>query len=711
MDKIKIGIANNNLNNYNKKDVALSGTLKNKIDSINFTNPINDEMINNLKERVNKAEDICILSKNKYSNTNYSDADNIYVHKLCKIMVNLQNDLKKYSLSKETNIDYYKIYAQYCTGMELGNIGGKIELTEENIQKMQQTLNEMQLDENVEIIINNLNEVLIDKNGNENYKLDIDEIKTGSFVINKIVSEESGYDATVLVDSDGNYMIVNSSTNDQQIEDLAIIADTISNQFFPNQDFAEQILEILVENTDLIYQINENIGKNYLASCRDAQVSDNKKLITEIAKRAKEEGKTVGLYGYSLGGGIQLTSFSEITFSINYTTNNLFSSSFISEDLENMRNLIRDTISSVTVYNPFVSVVEQSKNGNELINYLCKSDKILIYSAEEDYVSIFNNSVGKLVDSGKMIFIPSVDLANPLRQLTNEELSSLSDEQKEAFLKENKYIAVDGLNDFMKLIIGSVGNHGFKYIEDDNNFSEESCFDENGNLIREGKFKSISDSLSESMNGEWGKTEKCLNYSVDYNKIINLLFELSDISLNLTDVQKESVEIILEYIKNNTCNYNYDEFVSTIGDAVWIIVEDEISKKGTVLNTIASIFKDRKSFDEALNSFLTDEKNKEKIIKLIYYYVNLNLNRKEFTNSKDSETIEKYNHDIEDAQQLINQLLNSLDDYYSNNINSNSLKYYSFLVSFSYDVTNSQIKEAFCSQLKKTLENLLPKKI
>lgn len=689
MDKIKI---------IDFKNDFYSSTFKKNY----LTDPIYNKKINNVVDST-KSEtqvmDLSLSNKSHYSNTNYSDADNIYVHKICKIMVDLQNDLIKYGQKKENNIDYYKIYTQYCIGLKLEDIGGSIEPTEENIQKIQQIINEMQLNEDAESVLNSLNEVLVDKNGNEKYKLDVKGMKVGSFLVNEIVSEQSGYDATVLTDLDGNYVIVNSSTNDKQIEDLAIIADAISNQLFPNQDFAEKILEMLVANTDFSNQINQKIEKDYLKKCRNAQIWDNKKLITKIAMKAKEEGKKIELYGYSLGGGIQLTAYSEMVNSFKYVPK----VSLIPNDFDNKiinNKIITDNISSVTVYNPFVSVVEQSYNGNQLINCLCKSEKVLIYSAEEDYVSIFNNSVEKLVNNGRMIFIPSVDLANPLRQLNDQELSSLSDEDKNKIL-DKKYKPVDGLNDFMGLIIGSIGNHGFKYIENNNNYDEDSCFDNNGNLVREGEFKSLSDSLYDAMNGEWGKTEKNINYNVEYDKIIEYLFNLSDIESNLNGVQKKSVGIIFDYIKNNACNYNYDDFISAISDAIWVIVTDEIDKQNFAIKPIANCFKDKNVFDKTLSSFLNDEDCKNSILQLIYYLVILNSNKKSDIN------VEEYNTLVSNANGKIELLIKEFDNYYSLYI----VKNYSFGdTGLIKDFVNYAIKDKIIKQFKSALKGIVPLK-
>lgn len=356
----------------------------------------------------NKEEETLSLTNNQANNpqvsnfspNSYSDKDNIYINKLSDIMTATKNNLGE---------ENYKIYTEYLKGKKLSEIytaDDKLSpITDETA--LNNILKNMQIDKDASQVMEEINQVL--QNSSFDGSTLSEDMKNSTII--EVANTESGYDTFVLKNSVGNYLIVNSCTNDKSAEDIAAIAYTLSLQLVGDEDLISFALnDILpefknesIESSEIASTIIEK-GTDYLKEKNQGQLQDNKELIEKYAAKAQEEGSKLELNGYSLGGGIQLTAYSQVCIE--------------NPDIEN-------TIESVAVFNPFVAFAEQqrpARTGNPLLNitsyiikpsliqYLSSSEKLRIYSGQEDMVSTFNTSVQSLKD--KFVFLHAKDIEN-----------------------------------------------------------------------------------------------------------------------------------------------------------------------------------------------------------------------------------------------------------------------------------------------------------
>ena len=620
-----------------------------------------------------------------YSTNNYSDIDNIYINKLSDVMTDIQNKLGP---------EYYEIYSAYITGLKLSDFideeGNIIPLTDKS--RLSEIINEKNLPISSEILLSELNNYLMEA------KINFGPLSSSmlSSTVTEVVKSDYGFDAMVLKNTEGNYLIVNSCTNAESTDDIYAIAYVLAKQIVGEGDLLDLVVEQIIpalNNTDIknseyyLDLVNKG-GTEYLEKVYDAQLNANIELIKKYATIAKEEGNKIQLNGYSLGGGLQLTAYSLAC--INDPS-------------------IEDYIESVSVFNPFISYLEQNnantgteKKGlwqtlisqfqgdsitpNTLVSYVASSEKVRIYSGEEDYISTFNNSVYNLLS--RFTFVKTEDL-------DRGKLTSLSE--------------------LYGFVLGDDANHGFKPIE-------ESSFDEYGNIKETGKYISINDSLKSIIDpnnpvldiirivGEFFKTptEEEL-YQVDYSSIILQTLKLT----NIDDLKKAIPEIepiiteITRYIRKNVGNYTYEGIANAITEGVWDIVGDTIDKevpnivseyleeylpgfiseddKKIIIDYVSSFatdivnkYKDKEAFTQAFNDFLTSEENKEYVLDLIK-----NLNSGEYLkackkiqsliyNFKDSfevnyedigiETINIFGQDIEYTNEISKIINNMIKD-------------------------------------------------
>ena len=570
-----------------------------------------------------------------YSSNNYSDKDNIYINKLSDVMTKIQNALGP---------EYYAIFSEYITGKQLGEIvdeNGLKLLTDKAL--IEEILNKNNITENVDVIYEEINTIL------DEHKESIDLSKLSedmlASTIEEVVTTTSNFDAMVLKNTEGNYVIVDSCTNAQSTNDIYAIAYALAKQIVGDDELVslviEQILPVLnnetINSSDYYLDLVNNGGVEYLEQIYNQQLQDNIALIEKYAKKAQEEGNLIQLNGYSLGGGIQLTAYSALC-----STN----------------PEIEQYIESVSVYNPFISYMEQNpmnegesffsnlftkddnvkwyeklldpslgrNKENQLIDYLASSEKVRIYSGEEDYISTFNNCLYDLKD--RFTFLKTEDI-----------------EQGE----------ISNISEIYSIILGDKANHNFRVIE-------QEYFDENGNIKETGEYVSISDSLAKAAGEEENPLSKLFSkitdvlgiespestYAIDYKNIINSTLNLADLENLLSDVPEAQpiVDELIIYFEDNVGNYTYDGIAEALTDGVWDVVGDKIDSEipkmvenwadknlskyisSDILNfgtdlvsdlgiSLANTYKDKSAFENAFKGFLTSEENKEYVISLL----------------------------------------------------------------------------------------------
>lgn len=570
-----------------------------------------------------------------YSSNNYSDKDNIYINKLSDVMTKIQNALGP---------EYYAIFSEYITGKQLGEIvdeNGLRLLTDKAL--IEEILTKNNITENVDVIYEEINTIL------DEHKESIDLSKLSedmlASTVEEVVTTTSNFDAMVLKNTEGNYVIVDSCTNAQSTNDIYAIAYALAKQIVGDDELVslviEQILPVLnnetINSSDYYLDLVNNGGVEYLEQIYNQQLQDNIALIEKYAKKAHEEGNLIQLNGYSLGGGIQLTAYSALC-----STN----------------SEIEQYIESVSVYNPFISYMEQNpmnegesffsnlftkddnvkwyeklldpslgrNKENQLIDYLASSEKVRIYSGEEDYISTFNNCLYDLKD--RFTFLKTEDI-----------------EQGE----------ISNISEIYSIILGDKANHNFRVIE-------QEYFDENGNIKETGEYVSISDSLAKAAGEEENPLSKLFSkitdvlgiespentYEIDYKNIINSTLNLADLENLLSDVPEAQpiVDELIIYFEDNVGNYTYDGIAEALTDGVWDVVGDKIDSEipkmvenwanenlskyisSDILNfgtdlvsdlgiSLANTYKDKSAFENAFKGFLTSEENKEYVISLL----------------------------------------------------------------------------------------------
>ena len=518
--------------------------------------------------------------KSEYSNTQYTDWDNIFLNKFRNLMVDIQENLGK------LDDQYYMIYNEYFYGHALSDMLDNqnklseipaiddefIRICEEHgvdpeaaWQAINQTIRDYKEENGSEIAIS---DAMLD------------------LVLIETVSTENGYDAMVLQMPNGDYIITNCCTDADSANDLIAIAypmlkcligdDSIIGFLFNsvlNKMDVGKILDIF-ENTDL--------SMDQVISIYTGQIDDNVALIEKYANEAQKNGDKIHLSGYSLGGGIQEAAYSEIMLNSNYAD-------------------VADVIDSVTLYNPFSLYLEIYLNYyvcpkqdillEEAIDKIVGEDSnFLIYSAEEDAVSLFNNIVDYLVKNTRFIIARDVQSNS-----------------------------IESFGDLFDFIIGSGGNHGFAYIHD----ADNNSFDEFGNISELGKFTPISESVDNGMglpnDKVWNYTS---NYSLNPELLIADVFNLAKLERMVTNLSyrtgydlRPAYKILKEYILNNVGHYSYESFANTIVDVCMAIVDEMFNHTfGIFSGPIKFISNVKGDIREFLYDLLNDEAVKKNLI-------------------------------------------------------------------------------------------------
>lgn len=567
----------------------------------------------------NKVSNSHINRVSGLSTNSYSDTDNIFINKLSDMMTGVQNALGP---------EHYEIFSQYITGMKLADLideeGNILPLTDKS--KLQEILTSKGITIPADEYLHDINKKL------ENCKIDLVKLSPDILdsTVTEVVSSDYGYDAIVLKNTAGNYLIVNSCTNAESTNDIYAIAYALAKQVVGDGELLELAIEQIlpainnsgINNSDYYLDLINNGGVEYLEEVYKGQLQANIDLINKYADKAEKEGNKLELNGYSLGGGIQLTAYS-----IACRDN---------PDLEKY-------IQSVSVFNPFISFVEQNpvntgdekkgfietwkdlfsgKNNKDncLIDYLANSNKVRIYSGEEDYISTFNNCVYDLRE--RFTFIKTEDL---------------------------KRGQVQDITQIYSIILGDKANHGFKGIEFD-------AIDENGNIKEEGSYVSISDSMASAIGNDnhlyrlFQKTKEIFGfeseedkYKVDYSSIIYQTINLAHLEDLFKDTPEAApiIDELSDYLKDNVGDYTYDGIVDAIVDGAWDVVGDTIDSEvpkmvrgedtwvpnfiedkvegwvGDAGTSLAHRYKDKDAFEDAFGGFLKSDENKEYVLSLL----------------------------------------------------------------------------------------------
>lgn len=589
---------------------------------------------------VNKETETLSLTNNQVNNpqvsnfspNTYSDKDNIYINKLSDIMTATKNNLGE---------ENYKIYTEYLKGKKLSEIytaDDKLSpITDETA--LNNILKNMQIDKDASQVMEEINQVLQDSSFAGST---LSEDMKNSTII-EVANTESGYDAFVLKNSVGNYLIVNSCTNDKSAEDIAAIAYTLSLQLVGDEDLISFALnDILpefknesIESSEIASTIIEK-GTDYLKEKNQGQLQDNKDLIEKYAVKAQEEGSKLELNGYSLGGGIQLTAYSQVCIE--------------NPDIEN-------TIESVAVFNPFVAFAEQQRpagTGNPLLNitsyimkpsliqYLSSSEKLRIYSGQEDMVSTFNTSVQALKD--KFVFLHAKDIENG---------------------------SVQEITQLYSIILGENSNHGF-------NALNQEYFNDYGNISDAGEYIPITETVADATNQQNVITQlhniisKNLSYNTNYQYLINEILGLSEIKETVENLEDPSAKLVvtevIDYIEGNVGNLSYEGLAESITNGSWEAVKYTIDHSEWYMK-LGGLLKNEGAFKESMNQFLNEESTKQGILNIMT-------------------AMQANNTTV--AKREINNMLNNLDEVYSDKL-------------WGIDFVNQIIKDQFIEELRKSL--------
>lgn len=520
------------------------------------------------------------LKNNNYTNTEFTAYDNIFITEISKVMVDLKNNLGE---------ENYEIYSKYIEGLKLKEVvsaeNGK--LCNVEVERIAEILKELNIDKDPEEVAAEINKK-INESGIDLFGINSGSNSLSSEIMNskitEVVDSDSGYDAIVYEKKNGEYMIINSCTNPKSAEDIATLAYSLSRQLTGGDELYNYIVSTLEKHPAFSYILSGLSNDFDLGEIEEAkkyyegQTEDAIELLRKYNNKAKEEGKTLNYFGYSLGGGIALTAYSKLYL----------------ED-----PTIKDNITT-TVYNPWIGHCEQnsSNKNNELINILDDSDNVVIYAAEADIVSQFNTSVDILADN--TVYIPTTEIG-----------------------KES----VNSIGDLFSIIIGNSSNHGFQHLK------LEETFDQEGNLIVEGHQISIESVLDGSTGTTDDYTYNDFPIDANYSNIIKRVLNLDDLdSQELVDELlgdskfKDAAVLLIDDLKDYLEEYA-GKYEGTYDDLIDKIVDDDMYEELSAIlgdsffaDVVTTII-DRDTFQKAFRDVLKEEKSKEIIYSMIEHFI------------------------------------------------------------------------------------------
>lgn len=592
-------------------NITLNKYQQNKFKSIKIPLSIDNEDYNYNSHQPTKVS-------SKFNQNGNSDIDTIYINNLSTITNEIQNNF--------INENDYLIYCKYLEGKKLGDLFNE-DYKHNNITFSSPSdyndiesiiMEENNINDNAYDVILRINRAL----SKFNKSSDLDNFsKLSENMLNAEIVEvchtDSGYDSFVLKDVSGNYMIINSCTNDKSLKDILAISYPLCKYLTGSDDFIQIVFDYLVNNADLTnisqdyFSILESFDSNH--NLYQEQVNDNLELIEKYCNKAKSDGVKVDLYGYSLGGGIQETAYAKLIDS---------------------NNDIQKYIQSISVYNPFTLCAEEYQDN--FIDLLANDKKLCIYSAQQDFVSTFNDSVEALLK--KTVYLKADDIeAN----------------------------SVNGIGDVGGLIIGSNSNHGFAPLD-------KSAFDENGNISDIGEFISINTSIKNAT-GETDDMKRIApfnkltpptgaisfmhtnhsKYKPNYQDIFNDIFNSSGVQNSLNKIEakeiKHLINDLVDYFGNNFGQIKYEEISSILSDNIADIISDEVNKtastkfddfrttlKGSIVNKfvplslipkqsvggVAQVLFDENDLANSIDQILNSKEGKDLVLDMLSCYLN-----------------------------------------------------------------------------------------
>lgn len=376
-----------------------------------------------------------------------------------------------------------------------------------------------------------------------------------NFKITEIVRNESGYDAVVLQDQDGNYRICSAQTNPKCKEDLSVIAYSLMNYLF-DENIAKYLYRMIVPNDstdDFLKTLNEDDDTSKTLNSEEeyyAQINDCYNLMMKYTEKAKKENRTVDLSGFSLGGGITATAYGVLV------ERDPVSASYVD---------------SIDLYNPFLLYISNYDqyytteseswhpkiSGDDIVNNLKDNEKLTIYSAEGDFVSTLHDYYDTLKD--RFVFIKAKEINSKLKEGGGN-------------TKENIDYSITNIKELYDLIIASGGNHGISAIYDD-------TFDENGMIKTKGEYQNINELIAKVTQTDYTNEESNipdLSFLLEaiFESIIvenpeNALFEYTGITgIDATDV--------VNYICENPRDFKTNEFLDIAIDTIkkWLDTDE-----------------------------------------------------------------------------------------------------------------------------------------
>lgn len=200
--------------------------------------------------------------------------------------------------------------------------------------------------------------------------------------------------------------------------------------------------ELLGLDGKTMLAIKEEGLLNYMKSCYDTQRNKAQDLVYKTIEEAKEKGTKVDINGYSLGGGLALTSYANICL-----------------DDPSMEQYIN----SVTAYDPAIIHTEREENGDKLIDYISNSDKTKLFIVSGDLTATYNKTL-KTDKLDKQIFF-----IEPKEEISNLSIGTTDENEKDGEIYiENSFTDNDNFNNELSKILKNSGlnlsDDGLNYI-------------------------------------------------------------------------------------------------------------------------------------------------------------------------------------------------------------------------------------------------------
>lgn len=496
---------------------------------------IAENTINNAVEKITNGITQIFGSKpktiSKYSNTSHSDMDNININLLRSIMVDVQNALNAVSP------EYYEFFTNYCTGKRLSDI-----IDEKGYLRKIETNNPKDIE-----MVNAINTAIIKAQTSDGTTFPITGLSAEMLAstVEEIVFTESGYDAFVLRHPNGNYMIVNSSTNSKSANDMVAILYSMLTEMFGSTELFDYLIGNILSTTDyglILDDLIPNLGdkaslSEYFRKIYNGQIKDNENLINKYNIQSGKDGVKLELYGFSLGGGLMAAAYCD------FMAGSGSHSAEIREKNE-LLGLYKIFVEYELIYCPDVDIASGLKKEylkrrtplpEEVQNYIDNlefdSNKRFVrelfsghrYSSFTNRIFCLEFEISELIEIQGTSNISNVTVYNPFMLIAEENPNS----NFKKLLNDDKFLIYSAQHDFVSLwygfveefqnktvylqakdaqplnlenfdfnqlidiIIGGAGNHGCGAIKD--------AFDENGNIIQEADFKGIKEYVERSM--------------------------------------------------------------------------------------------------------------------------------------------------------------------------------------------------------------------